>query len=433
MIHQVIFLVALLILMSLTPEAMSFWTMSPVEAFALAMLFYAGLLGLVAVQSRRMKSAAAAWRCVNMEILLFLSGYYFLLGAHRLLLGSMTASAVFTLLLYFIAISIYYQCAGQRQKGERDVRLLVPMALPFVALTGLIELFQHIPESVSGYFEVEARGGLAQMLAWISLMGAFALFLLVVMPPAMVWIWRCERLADGPLRERLESLCNRASFRCTDLKVWTVLNHMLTAAILGVIPRFRYVLFTKRLLDELPPEHIEAILAHEIGHHYRRHLLLYPLILLGASLAIAALFSFWSAYVGPAVGDLSAAYPSALWEPTEYFALFVASALVFALYFRYVFGFFSRLCERQADLHVFHLSIDPGHLINALDEVAIRTGHSHEVPSWHHYSIKERMDFLTAAKQNDRLVAKHHRRVRLFASLFVCLLLIGFCLEVLWL
>ena len=36
------------------------------------------------------------------------------------------------------------------------------------------------------------------------------------------------------------------------------------------------------------------------------------------------------------------------------------------LYFRYVFGFFSRIFERQADLHIFQVGLDPANLIESL-------------------------------------------------------------------
>ena len=41
---------------------------------------------------------------------------------------------------------------------------------------------------------------------------------------------------------------------------------MITAAVMGLIKKFRYILVTQGLLQMLEPEEIDAVIAHEIGH-----------------------------------------------------------------------------------------------------------------------------------------------------------------------
>jgi STE24 endopeptidase len=48
---------------------------------------------------------------------------------------------------------------------------------------------------------------------------------------------------------------------------------MINGAVMGLIPRLRYILLTDALLEHLPPEQVEAVTAHEIGHVKRRHIL----------------------------------------------------------------------------------------------------------------------------------------------------------------
>lgn len=428
-----IFLIAVLILISLAPQSLDIWTLSSSNALVISLALYICLLALIVFQNRRIRRTTWAWKLANCEILLFFSIYYLLLGGQRLFAWSETASVLVTLSLYFTAITVYYQTRRSIYNKTNEVRLMLPLAAPFVILTALVEVLQYLPSSALAIFEASDGSLWKPIAAWGLLLVLFFGLLLIIMPPTTVWMWGCRSLPRGELRSRLEALCARASFRCADLKTWTVLDHSLTAAILGILPRFRYVLFTKRLLDEFAPEQIEAILAHEIGHHYHKHLLFYPVILLGGSLAITAFSSLWLRFGSPQIVFLERYYPSVLWSPLEYFIVFAACAAIFGLYFRYVFGFFSRLCERQADLHVFHVGLDPDHLIGALDEVGIRSGYSHDTPSWHHYSIKERMDFLTGAKQNCRLVTRHHHRVKLFIFIFMILLLTSVAAEVLWL
>jgi STE24 endopeptidase len=83
------------------------------------------------------------------------------------------------------------------------------------------------------------------------------------------------------------------------------------------------------------------------------------------------------------------------------------------LYFRFVFGHFSRLFERQADLHIFATNRPPQWMAEALDHIGRATGYSHNKPNWHHHSIQNRIDFIHQSIANPALVKQHHRLVRL--------------------
>ena len=230
----------------------------------------------------------------------------------------------------------------------------------------------------------------------------------------MVRIWQCEPLGESPLKERLEALCAKVHFAHAGFKTWGVMDKAMTAAIVGILPRLRYILFTKRLLRELSPQAVEAILAHEMGHNYRRHLLIYPLIFFGMVL----IMSFVSTCC---LEPLSKMFQGLLFP----FVLFAIYALILWLYFRYVYGFFSRQFERQADLHVFALGIAPEAMIEALDGVGVGTGFTHLAPNWHHFSLQERIDFLKAAMRDPQLVERHHAKVKWAIILYLSLLALG--------
>jgi tetratricopeptide (TPR) repeat protein len=55
---------------------------------------------------------------------------------------------------------------------------------------------------------------------------------------------------------------------------------------------------------------------------------------------------------------------------------------------------------------------EPTALVSALEKVAFHSGDIREVPSWHHFSIKERVDFLLAAARTPALVRGHRGKVR---------------------
>ena len=183
-------------------------------------------------------------------------------------------------------------------------------------------------------------------------------------------------------------------------------------------------MFTDRLLRELPSSNVEAILAHEIGHNAHRHLLIYPFILAGMLLCAGLFFQNFS---GPLINFLemqNAAHPSLFWDFFNPVLIFLLYAIIVAVYFRFVFGFFSRLFERQADLHVYEVGIDPHEMIDALLSVAPSSG-GYATPNWHHYSIKERVEFLKATMINPELIQQHHRKVKIALGVYFILFALG--------
>ena len=65
---------------------------------------------------------------------------------------------------------------------------------------------------------------------------------------------------------------------------------MITAGVMGLIKQFRYILVTRSLLQRLTPYEIEAVIAHEIGHVKKKHLLFYLIFFAGYMLISYALF-----------------------------------------------------------------------------------------------------------------------------------------------
>jgi tetratricopeptide (TPR) repeat protein len=85
--------------------------------------------------------------------------------------------------------------------------------------------------------------------------------------------------------------------------------------------------------------------------------------------------------------------------------------VMLVIYFRYVMGFFMRNFERQADLYSARIMGTPQHTITSLEKIALFSGKSRHIPSWHHFSIKERVDYLLKTIRHPRLERRHHRFV----------------------
>ncbi len=167
-----------------------------------------------------------------------------------------------------------------------------------------------------------------------SLLGAFGL--LLVLPLFVKPILGLERLPAGPIRDRLTSTAARLRFHCTDWLLWPTRGLVANALIVGVIPRARYVIFTDRLLDALDPSELEAVVGHEIGHARHGHIPYYFGFFAFSSLVGGTALAFLEtlSLPGGGLGDFS--------------LLFAMGGL--GIYIFVVFGFLSRVCERQADL-----------------------------------------------------------------------------------
>jgi len=427
---QLFFVLLALILINFTSDLdMTFWIQNPIEAFLWGVVVYFLFLAFLYGQSKyvarplkKKRVESVWWFLVNLELLLFLAIYHFGLGAHRFfqqgrLSSYQTPFILASLLFYFLALCwthlwySYFQLRHSFKKALKtawqQLLFVCPFCIPFVLISCLLDALEHLSFWQSNKIQLLEQELILSILG-LCLLGIVTIFL----PAFIVICWGCRPLDCSDLKDRLDRMCASLHFRHAGLKIWSIMSHSFTAGIIGIVPAFRYILFTPTLLKQFTPEEIEAILIHEIGHNRHRHLLLYPFIMLGmlvsGALGLAGLENFFSFKIEPA--------------ETGYFTLligiFIIYALLMGIYFRFIFGFFSRLFERQADLYIFESSLSPMCLIQSLDHLGIATGNTHSHPSWHHFSIQERIRFLYQAMENPSLVQRHHRRVRKWLILY---------------
>ena len=209
---------------------------------------------------------------------------------------------------------------------------------------------------------------------------------------------------------------------------------MLTAGVMGLIKRFRYILVTESLLQILNDDELDAVMAHEIGHIKKRHLVFYLVFFLGFIVLSYAVFDLilyailYSKLTVPVIRDapLEQATVTSI-------TLTVAMATILLIYFRYVFGYFMRNCERQADCYAFTLLGSSQTLISSLKKIAVYSGHSHDRPSWHHFSISQRVDFLERCEGDRRVIVQHDRKLRrsimVFMGALLCAGYVGYAIN----
>lgn len=436
MFANLFFLILNLLLISSVIDQTTFpaFANNPGTAFILFILSSLLFLPLIYWQSSSLRNKHFAKErilfLINIEFLMFFSAFYFIAGPHRWPVTAFNpyGATVFSL----IALTIYFagmylsQYAFERfhslhtpaRNAWLSTCFLLPFVIPYLLLTFIGDTSTFFPyEKILGFLGIHENSPL-NLVFFVLLNLAIIISILVLLPPLAVLFWHCPKLKDSELKAELDELCLRANFKHAGLRVWRIINNSMTAAIIGVVSWFRYILFTQKLLDALPNRAVVAVLAHEIGHSYHKHLFFYPLILMGMIVTgtLASMFIFMPIMQYLHVDEF---LPSLV--PVLLFLLF---GLTMAIYFRYVFGYFSRIFERQADLHVFKLNIPASDMVEALDILGESAGNIHNEPNWHHYGIQQRMDFLNRADRDRSLIAKHAWRVRLSLAAYFILLIV---------
>jgi len=248
----------------------------------------------------------------------------------------------------------------------------------------------------------------------LTLFALFLFFLVLAFPPLVRSLWGCTPLEPGPQRERLQAFCRSQGFH-SEIYTWPLFEgQILTAGIMGIVPRLRYLMITPALLEALNEEEVDSVLAHEIGHVKHRHLLLYLLLFLGFSLLAGAIAKPLPHLV--LSSDLFyRILPSLPFAPENLLGILATAPLLVLMlvYFRFVFGAFVRNFERQADTYVFRALGTGWPLVRSFEKIALLSGGNRDEKNWHHFGIGERIDFLQQCERDRSLVDRHDRRLRL--------------------
>jgi STE24 endopeptidase len=112
------------------------------------------------------------------------------------------------------------------------------------------------------------------LLAWAVFMGLFVL--LAQLAPVILFpiFYKFEPLDNDDLKLRLVRLGERAGTRVRGVYKWNLSEKSKKAnAALTGLGSTRRIILADTLLDNFSTDEIEAVLAHELGHHVHRHIL----------------------------------------------------------------------------------------------------------------------------------------------------------------
>ena len=228
--------------------------------------------------------------------------------------------------------------------------------------------------------------------------------LIVAFPHLLSRIWNTATLPASPLRVRLSNLTAHMGVRCRDFKIWQTDRQVLNAAIAGLFPSVRYVFVTDALLLYLRDDELEAVVAHELGHIRRRHLLL-RLLLLGLPAWIAANMQTFS----PQIADLVTRWQVGSVGDAALPGHLVLAGFTFALA-TFALGRYSRLLEHDADLCVFEVGRAET-FIAAIDRLSFLCDDRRQRATWLHPSTAARVQLLQRALGDPQTAREFRARV----------------------
>jgi STE24 endopeptidase len=127
------------------------------------------------------------------------------------------------------------------------------------------------------------------IIAWAVFIGLFLLMAQLAPVVLMPIFYKFEPLVNDELRDRLTRLGQRAGTRVRGVYEWKLSEktNKANAALTG-IGATRRIILSDTLLQHYSYDEIEAILAHELGHHVRKHILKSILMQVGVTL-----LGFW--------------------------------------------------------------------------------------------------------------------------------------------
>ena len=203
------------------------------------------------------------------------------------------------------------------------------------------------------------------LVAWLGFLGVA--ILLAQLAPVILFpiFYKFEPLHDEELRSRLVRLGERAGTRVRGVYKWHLSEKSKKAnAALTGLGATRRIILADTLLDNYSPDEIEAVLAHELGHHVHKHILKSMGVQAGVTFV-----GFWAA-------NWALHYGVDRWhmfETISDFANLPLLVLIFTLlsfFLMPALNAFSRYNERQADRYAFESIASVAPFVSSMNKLA---------------------------------------------------------------
>jgi STE24 endopeptidase len=202
-------------------------------------------------------------------------------------------------------------------------------------------------------------------IAWAAFLGLFVL--MAQLAPVILFpvFYKFEPLQDEQLKSRLVRLSEAAGTRVRGVYKWNLSEKSKKAnAALTGLGSTRRIILADTLLEQYSPDEIEAVLAHELGHHVHKHIFKSIIVQAGITLA-----GFWAA-------NWVLHYAMDRWHSFETLSdfanlpLLVLVSTVLSFILLPAINAFSRYNERQADRYAFRSITSVQPFISSMNKLA---------------------------------------------------------------
>jgi len=256
---------------------------------------------------------------------------------------------------YSFRLEHRYQLSNQKFRGwawDEVKGFLVSAILAAI----LVELLYFVIRQFSQHW---------WLVAWVGFLGVVVL--LAQLAPVVLFpiFYKFEPLQDEELKLRLVRLGERAGTRVRGVYKWHLSEKSKKAnAALTGLGNTRRIILADTLLDNYSADEVEAVLAHELGHHVHKHILKS----IGVQAAVTML-GFWAAN-----WTLHYAVERRhIFVSLSDFANLPLLVLIFAVLsflLMPALNAFSRLNERQADRYAFENIASVAPFISSMNKLA---------------------------------------------------------------
>jgi Zn-dependent protease with chaperone function len=215
------------------------------------------------------------------------------------------------------------------------------------------------------YFTIRQSPQHWWLVSWALFMGLFVILAQVAPLILFPIFYKFEPLENEDLKQRLVRLSESAGTKVRGIYKWHLSekSRKANAALTG-LGATRRIILADTLLDHYSPEEIEAVLAHELGHHVHKHIL--KSIFVQAAIT---LFGFWAAnYVLHLSIERWAMFDTL--SDFSNLPLLVLVSIVLSIILMPAMNAYSRFNERQADRYAFKTirSVQP--FISSMNKLA---------------------------------------------------------------
>jgi STE24 endopeptidase len=200
---------------------------------------------------------------------------------------------------------------------------------------------------------------------WLVISG-FSLFMMWVYPTWIAPIFnKFEPLEEGETLDRITSLLNRCGFNSNGIFVIDGSKRSSHGnAYFSGFGRNKRIVFFDTLLKMLSDDELEAVLAHELGHFKKKHIIK-GMVISFATTFIGLAILAWLMKTEWFYTSLGITEQASIYKPYIALLLFTLVIPVFTFVFQPLFSIFSRKNEFEADAFAAEQT-DAKYLINAL-------------------------------------------------------------------